>query len=89
MPQATAVLREKVIDEGGNILELAIWKVPITSQRPWGVRYRLAFIRSGERRPAVPYDNHHPKGDHRHIEGSQEPYEFTGVDGLLEDFIAD
>jgi hypothetical protein len=48
MPRATAVLREKVIDENGNILELVIWRVPRTSRSPSGVRYRLAFIQRGK-----------------------------------------
>jgi hypothetical protein len=26
------------------------------------------------------------KGDHRHVEGSEEPYDFTGPDKLLADF---
>ncbi len=64
---STPVLREKVIDEEGNILELVIWQVPTTARNPSGVRYRLAFVRSGEERPAVLYDNHSPKGHHRHI----------------------
>lgn len=34
MPRATPILREKVIDEAGNIVELAIWRVPV------GLRYR-------------------------------------------------
>src|SRR2546430_2317945 len=31
MPRATVILREKVIDEEGNIVELTIWRVPVTS----------------------------------------------------------
>jgi hypothetical protein len=62
MPRATPIRREKVIDEHGNILELAIWKVPPTSLNPAGIRYRLAFVRSGERTPVVLYDWHAPKG---------------------------
>jgi hypothetical protein len=72
MPRATAVLREKVIDEEGNILELVIWRVPATPRSPSGVRYRLAFVRRDEENPAVLYDNHSPKGHHRHIEGVEE-----------------
>jgi len=34
MPRATAVLREKVIDENGNILELVIWRVPKELTQP-------------------------------------------------------
>ena len=61
MPRATAIRQEKVIDEDGNILEVVIWRVPATSRSPVGVRYRLAFIRKGEARPVVLYDNHAPK----------------------------
>jgi hypothetical protein len=62
MSRATLVLREKVIDDQGNILELVIWRVPATSRSPSGIRYRLAFVRQGEESPAVLYDNHSPKG---------------------------
>ena len=48
MPRATALLREKVVDEGGNILELVIWKMPTTPKSPSGLRYRLAFVRRDE-----------------------------------------
>ncbi len=34
MPRATVILREKVIDEEGNIVELTIWRVPVTSRAP-------------------------------------------------------
>ena len=89
MPRATLILREKVIDEGGNTMELAIWKVPTSRQNPAGIRYRLAFVRRGEQAPAVLYDNHRPKGHHRHIEGVEELYAFVDVDRLLEDFAED
>ena len=42
MPRATPIRREKVIDERGNITELAIWQVPPTGQNQAGIRYRLA-----------------------------------------------
>jgi len=89
MPHATPVLREKVIDERGNILELVIWRVPTSPRSPSGVRYRLAFVRPDQENPVVLYDNHPPKGHHRHVEGVQEGYDFVDVDKLLEDFVAD
>ena len=89
MPRATLVLRQKVIDEGGNILELVVWRVPTSAKSPIGIRYRLAFVRRNEEKPAVLYDNHSPKGDHRHVEGVEEPYYFVDVDRLLADFMAD
>jgi len=89
MPRATPVLREKVVDEHGNILELVIWRVPATPRNSSSVRYRLAFVRRGEEKPAVLYDNHSPKGHHRHVEGVEEPYSFSGIDQLLADFRTD
>lgn len=89
MPRATLVLREKVIDEQGNILELVIWQVTVTPRSPSGVRYRLAFVRRGEAKPAVLYDNHSPKAHHRHVAGLEEPYSFVDVDRLLLDFRTD
>lgn len=87
--RAVVLLREKMTDEQGNLREMVIWQVPPTPQRPDGVRYRLALIRPGERRPAVLYDNHHPKGHHRHVTGTEEPYRFVDVNHLLADFMAD
>jgi hypothetical protein len=89
MLRATLVLREKVIDDQGNILELVIWRVPSTSRSPNGVRYRLAFVRRGEAEPIVLYDNHAPKGHHRHVAGVEQPYDFVDVEQLLADFTAD
>jgi hypothetical protein len=83
------ILYRKVVDEEGNVLETVIWRVPVSAKAPDGVRYRLAFVPAGMREPAVLYDNHHPKGHHRHVEGVQEPYRFETVDKLVRDFKAD
>jgi len=58
-------------------------------RQPQGIRYCLALILAGGKTPAVLYDNHHPKGHHRHIEGAEEPYQFVNVDRLIADFMAD
>lgn len=88
MTRAAVILREKVIDEAGNILELAIWRVSVSAKNPEGIRYRLAYVRSGERPPAVLFDNHSPKGHHYHIQGVEGPYVFVDLDRLLADFKA-
>ena len=36
----------------------------------------------------VGFDNERGKGDHCHLDGQELPYTFTGVDQLVEDFIA-
>lgn len=35
------------------------------------------------------YDNHQPKGPHRHVGSREEPYTFVDVDQLVEDFLKD
>jgi len=89
MPRAISILRQKLIDERGNILEVAVWRVPVSRAMPAGVRYRLAFVRVNEETPAVLYDNHAPKGDHRHVEGHEGPYSFESVEQLFADFMRD
>jgi uncharacterized protein DUF6516 len=87
--RAEISIREKGTDDQGNLYELVVWRVPATQLHPEGVRYRLAFIRAGENAPAVLYDNHHPKGHHRHLRGREEAYDFVDVDRLVDDFPAD
>jgi hypothetical protein len=87
--QAVLILRERIIDEDGDLTELVLWQAPRSPKHPEGIRYRLAFVLAGTRRPAVLYDNHHPKGHHRHRGEIEEPYEFLTVDQLLADFQTD
>jgi hypothetical protein len=86
---AAEVLREKKTDEQGNLREMVIWQVEPNRRQPEGIRYRLALILAGQKTPAVLYDNHHPKGHHRHIEGVEESYQFVDADRLIADFMAD
>jgi Family of unknown function (DUF6516) len=86
---AAVVLRERKTDEQGNLRELVIWRVKPNRRQPDGIRYRLALVQSGEKAPVVLYDNHHPKGHHRHVQGVEESYEFVDVEHLIADFMAD
>jgi hypothetical protein len=79
----------KLIDETAGIEEHKVWAVPKDEKHPDGIRYRLAYIPCGQKEPAVLYDNHHPKGHHKHIRGRQIIYEFSGVETLLNDFRRD
>lgn len=89
MTKATLLLRYKRTDMDGDIIEQVAWKVPASILQPEGVRYRFAFIRHGERSPAVLYDNHHPKGHHKHVGGFEYPVDFKGLELLLDDFEKD
>ena len=53
MGRARLILREKIIDEEGNLTEFVIWEIRGRHQGAERVRYRLAFIRRGEQTPAV------------------------------------
>lgn len=79
----------KLLDGAGATEERVIWEIPRSAKYPDGVRYRLAYIPKEARGPAVLYDNHHPKGHHKHVAGRQHAYEFHDVDRLLADFRRD
>jgi len=90
-PYMGAILlrREKYVDADGDLVELVLWQVPRSAAYPDGIRYRLAFVLAGTTKPAVLYDNHYPKGHHRHRGAAQIAYPFSTVDELLVDFLAD
>lgn len=87
MLKAIRVLHEKVRTADGLVVELKVWKVPKSEHFPEGVKYSFFAVRSG--RVLVGYDNHRPKGHHRHFMGGEEPYSFEGFDKLRSDFKAD
>ena len=67
---------------------MVIWKLDRPDpDRSHGFKYRLFYGRKGQR--IVGYDNEKGKGDHRHYRGREEPYVFTTVGRLIEDFNAD
>ena len=81
--------RSKFAHPDGSIEERVVWEVPRSPRQPEGYRYRLVYIRPGEMTPAVLYDNHHPKGHHKHLGGKQLPYDFVILEKLYEDFKID
>jgi hypothetical protein len=50
-------------------------------------KYSLFYGYPGQR--VVGYDNERGKGDHKHLDGSEEAYAFSTVEKLLEDFRRD
>jgi hypothetical protein len=84
---AELLYREKRSHTGG-IVEMVIWRVPEPvppSEHPF--KYRFVFIRKGIR--VIGYDNERGKGDHKHINGIEQPYNFINEIKLLEDFWQD
>ena len=48
---------------------------------------QTVYGRPGQR--LVDYDNERGRGDHRHIEGQEQPYSFSTPERLIDDFLAD
>ena len=74
--------------DDGAIIEAVVWRVPTPvpgSSHPY--KYRLFYGLPG--RWVVGYDNELGKGDHRHLEGREEPYRFTSPEQLFDDFLAE
>jgi hypothetical protein len=81
-------MHEKMARKDGTVIELVIWKLAeATPDRPHGIKYRLYYGRGAK--CLVRYDNESGKGDHRHILGREEPYEFVSVSKLRRDFESD
>ena len=87
--RTSRLLRIKLTDVGGNLTEMVVWQVPTDAKHPEGVRYRLAFVPKGNARPAILYDNHHPKGHHKHMRDKQSTYAFSTTQQLISDFKQD
>ena len=84
---AQLITRFKDVTADGAILELVIWKVPEpVPPTEHGYKYRAVYVVNCVR--VVGFDNERGKGDHCHLDGTELPYAFTGVDQLIEDFIA-
>ena len=82
--RARLVYHTKDVEENGNILEMRIWEVPITKDKPYGFKYSLAYIKGGER--VLGYDNSESKGDRKHLMGKELLYEFKTIEQLFNDF---
>lgn len=88
MAQAKRLYRSKLVYPDGAIREMVIWRVPESSERPHGLKYRL-YYGSAQGKCLVRYDNERGKGDHRHYMEKEEPYHFVDVETLIDDFQKD
>lgn len=89
MPKVKAELvrHEKITDELGNTIEIKVWQVTVSKDKPHGYKYSLVYIVEDEQ--IIGYDNAEEKGDHRHYRNKTEPYGFVNLIGLVEDFYRD
>ena len=87
-PRAILLQHDDIYDEEGWRTIIRIWKVPVSRTSPDGIDYSLSLI-SPEGERVVGYDNHWPKGHHRHVLIDEGPYAYSGIDALVTDFKAD
>ena len=86
--KARLIHRFKNITPEGDIIEAVIWKVPNTVKpSEHSYKYRMVYIVNGNR--VVGFDNERGKGDHCHLDGIERNYDFTTVEQLMADFIAE
>ena len=85
--KAKLAFHVKNVDARGNIVEMKIWQVKPTEDKPRGLKYSLVYIENGQR--IVGYDNAEGKGDHKHYFDREFAYSFKSVDKLISDFLKD
>lgn len=73
----------------GYIVEVKIYQVPTTRKNSTGYRFRCFMVHAATGEEIVGYDNHWPKGPHRHFRGREETYMFETIEKLLDDFRRD
>lgn len=69
-------------------VEIVLWLVPhpvVGSAHNF--KYRLALVMNGE--CVLRYDNERGKGDHRHIDGLEERFQFSTLEALIRAFNRD
>lgn len=86
--KAMPLLCRRVVVAADAFVDVVIWRVsepvpPSTHE----FKYRLAYVVGGQR--VLLYDNERGKGDHRHTETAEKPYNFSTPDHLMADFEAD
>lgn len=85
--KAVLIEKSRTVVDDTTFFEVVLWHLPKPvpgSAHPF--KYRLALVVSGE---CVLRYNERGKGDHRHIEGREEPVEFTSLEALYDAFQAD
>jgi len=68
------------------VAELKVFDVPKSIHYPEGLKFSMFLVLRDSGEVLVGFDNHKPKGPHLHIDGREIPYEFVGVEPLVEEF---
>lgn len=82
---AVLLAKSKEFRDDGSIVEVVIWGLP-QPLHPCLHRYKYRLFYGTREECRVRYDNERGKGDHRHFGVIEQPYEFSSVARLLDDF---
>ena len=87
MTRAELLMRERFVLSRRAFVEIVIWKLPKPLLRSaHAFRYRMAYVANG--RCVLRFDNEADKGDHKHLNETEVPYQFRGLIQLQDDFWA-
>jgi hypothetical protein len=85
--RAELLMRERFVLSRRAFVEVVIWRLPKPlSDSPHPFKYRLAYVANG--RCALRFDNEAGKGDHKHVDEIEVPYQFRDLVQLQDDFWA-
>lgn len=82
-----AILRiqEKYRFKDRYVIEMSLYEVDEKQRYPHGVKYGLICIDTNTGHKVL-MDNHHPKGDHIHLNEKEISYAFTSPEKIIVDF---
>ena len=85
---AELLLRTRLALSETEFVEIVIWRVPAPVRgSPHHFKYRLVLVSEGI--CVLRYDNEAGKGDHKHLDDREVPFDFTDLEQLQADFWAD
>lgn len=83
--KAELLMDERHVLDTCAFVEIVVWRLPRPARGSiHRFKYRLALVVNSI--CVLRYDNEVGKGDHRHVQDIEEPYDFTDPDTLLVDF---
>lgn len=86
--KAELLIDERHVLDVGTFVEIVVWRLPRPARgSAHQFKYRLALIANGV--CVLRYDNEAGKGDHRHVDDAEVPYDFTAPEALVSDFWRD
>jgi hypothetical protein len=86
--KAIELVQTRIVYSQKAFAELVLWQLPSPLPgSPHRFKYRLAYVVGSM--CVLRYDNESGKGDHRHVGGREESYEFSTPEELIADFEQD